>query len=105
MSRSSAKPTERQLYILDYAERTLLVVRPSEMFSTWQFIRNADYAPTSTDRNPSEREGRALLVAGWIRFEVWPGNYTTNTRTGKRTDHYKAVLTHEGFVVLKESRA
>jgi len=96
--------TERQLYLLGYVAKNLITITDCGTVNSWRIIRGHSFYNHGSIRNPSQREGQALIDAGWIELAVDNSHWTECTTTGARQYHHRATLTADGTVILKASR-
>lgn len=102
------KPTKRQLYILQYAEKRLIkgyeqISKSSKRYSGFRFIRSSEMYRPGSERNPSHDEIVSLLTFDWAEVVDDPNNYTEDTKTGQRWGGKRIVATAFGKRMLREA--
>lgn len=91
------KPTERQIFILRFAEKNLIRITDVSC----SIVRGYSYARHGSERGPSMREIGALVDAGLITLEIDPNHWTENTQTGVKRQHHRARITATGKSALE----
>lgn len=96
----SGAPTKRQAFLLAHIGKgTCKVVSAGHSYEHWTIIMQGDYMATST-RQPSIKEGAALITRGWVDLIEDKAHYS-QSNGGARTYHHRARLTDAGQQALK----